>query len=64
MALSCILYARRHRVRKQVSALPLPERVKIIALKTGSIERGFGEAYIDAQPEIKMGTSYDEQMAS
>jgi hypothetical protein len=33
-------------------------------LKTGSIERGFGEAYIVAQPEIEMGTSYDEQIAS
>jgi hypothetical protein len=31
---------------------------------TGSLERGFGEAYIVAQPEIEMGTSYDEQMAS
>jgi hypothetical protein len=33
-------------------------------LKTGSIERGFGEAYIVAQPEIEMGTGYDEQIAS
>jgi hypothetical protein len=33
-------------------------------LKTGSIERGFGEAYIAAQPEIEMGTGYDEQTAS
>jgi hypothetical protein len=36
-------------------ALPLLERLKIPELKTGSIERGFGEAYIVAQPEIEMG---------
>jgi len=28
------------------------------------IERGFGEAYIATRPEIEMGNSYDEQMAS
>jgi hypothetical protein len=33
-------------------------------LKTGSIERGFVEAYIDAQPEIEMGISCGEQIAS
>ena len=57
-------YAQRHRVSRQVSALALPERLKIPGLKTGSIERGFGEAYIGAWPEFEMGTEYDEQMAS
>jgi hypothetical protein len=33
-------------------------------LKTGSIEPSFGEAYIATQPEIEMGTSCDEQIAS
>jgi hypothetical protein len=45
-------------------ALPLPERLKIPGLKTGSIERGFGEAYIAAWAKIEMGTDYDEQIAS
>jgi hypothetical protein len=57
-------YAQRHRVSRQVSALALPERLKIPGVKTGSIERGFSEAYIVAQAEIEMGTSYDEQIAS
>ena len=38
--------------------------LKTPGLKTGSLERGFGEAYIATQPEIEMGTSYDEQIAS
>jgi hypothetical protein len=45
-------------------ALPLLERLKITGLKTGSIERGFGEAYIATQPEIEVGTSCNEQIAS
>jgi hypothetical protein len=44
--------------------LSLSERLKKPGLKTGSIERGFGAAYIVAQPEIEMGTGYDEQTAS
>ena len=31
-------------------------------LKTGSIERGFGEAYIVAQPDIEMGTRANSLM--
>jgi hypothetical protein len=45
-------------------APPLPERLKIPGLKTGSIERGLGEAYIAAWAEIGMGAGYDEQLAS
>src|SRR5271157_2649885 len=39
-------------------ALLLPERLKIPGLKTGSIERGLGEAYIAAWAEIGMGIGY------
>jgi hypothetical protein len=45
-------------------APPLPERLKIPGLKTGSIERGLGEAYIAAWAEIGMGAGFDEQLAS
>jgi hypothetical protein len=45
-------------------ALLLPERLRTPGLKTGSLERSFGEAYIAAQPEIEMGTKYSELIAS